>query len=126
MANAVTSRTLVSGNRKYVLQRTVVSDGTNESAATAVDKSSLGFSGDPVVQQVWYSATGVAAAHLEFVSGGTNPDVLALPDEGMHHLDFRQFGGLSTDDTSATGDIAITSTLEANDAYTLILEITAG
>ena len=58
MADAVTSQTIIDGDRYAVIKLTNISDGTGESAVTKVDDSALASLGSNTADQK--TCTGVA------------------------------------------------------------------
>lgn len=131
MANTVRNQALNKGPRNYVIHRVVLSDGTDETTQTVLDASALGIrSGACVkIQQVWWSSRGVNEGRLYFSNGDTTGDgtlALTFPGQGFEYLDFRSFGGITAaGDTSATGDITISTALDSGDEYTLVLQVSA-
>ncbi len=134
MADAVTSQTLVDGDKTAVIKLTNISDGTGESSVKKVDVSALNANsnGDACtrvsITQVWYDVGGLRAA-LEFdassnvvglVLGGS-----AAAGTTMGYMDFRSFNGIKNNAGSGiTGDIDLTTHGHtAHDHYTIILEL---
>lgn len=129
MADAVTSQTLVDGDKRLVMAFTNVSDGTGESAVTKVDVSTLGT--HPItgtacsrvtIQRVCYSVAGMSVSILEDATS----DVTLLVLQGDGCIDLRDLGGIPmTGASGITGDIKFTTTGHtAADTYTIILEMT--
>jgi hypothetical protein len=134
MADAVTSQTLVDGDKTAVIKLTNISDGTGESSVKKIDVSALNANsnGDACtrvsITQVWYDVGGLRAA-LEFdassnvvglVLGGS-----AAAGTTMGYMDFRSFNGIKNNAGSGiTGDIDLTTHGHtAHDHYTIILEL---
>jgi len=134
MADAVTSQTLVDGDKTAVIKLTNISDGTGESSVKKVDVSALNSNsnGDACtrvsITQVWYDVGGLRVA-LEFdassnvvglVLGGS-----AAAGTTMGYMDFRSFNGIKNNAGSGiTGDIDLTTHGHtAHDHYTIILEL---
>jgi len=134
MADAVTSQTLVDGDKTAVIKLTNISDGTGESSVKKIDVSALNANsnGDACtrvsITQVWYDVGGLRAA-LEFdassnvvglVLGGS-----AAAGTTMGYMDVRSFNGIKNNAGSGiTGDIDLTTHGHtAHDHYTIILEL---
>ena len=134
MADAVTSQTLIDGDKVAVIKLTNIGDGTGEASVKKIDVSALNASsnGDACtrvsINQVWYDIGGVRVA-LEFdassnvvglVLGGS-----AAVGVSMGYMDFRSFGGIKNNAGSGiTGDIDLTTHGHtAHDHYTIILEL---
>lgn len=116
MADAVTTHTLVDGQRDLVVKLTNLSDGTGESAVKKVDVAS----GTTLkLMRVWYSVTGMVATLL----WDADTDVRILDLAGDGHMDFRDFGGIPNNaGTGVTGDVMLTTTGHTSgDNYSLIL-----
>jgi len=134
MADAVTSQTLVDGEKTAVIKLTNISDGTGESSVLKVDvenltKNSAGDSCARVaISQVWYDIGGLRVA-LEF-NASSNVVGLVLGGSAaagttMGYMDFRSFGGIKNNAGSGiTGDIDLTTHGHtAHDHYTIVLEL---
>lgn len=134
MADAVTSQTLVDGERTAVIKLTNISDGSGEASVKKIDVDTLvnNASGDNcsrvAISQVWYDIGGMRVA-LEF-SASSNVVGLVLggsaaagPVSG--YMDFRSFGGIKNNAGSGIdGDIDLTTHGHtAHDHYTIILEL---
>ena len=134
MADAVTSQTLVDGDKTAVIKLTNISDGTGESSVKKIDVSALNANsnGDACtrvsITQVWYDVGGLRVA-LEFdassnvvglVLGGS-----AAAGTTMGYMDFRSFNGIKNNAGSGiTGDIDLTTHGHtAHDHYTIVLEL---
>lgn len=123
MADAVSSQTLVDGERNVVMKFTNLSDGTGESAVLKVDVSSLNGSPSSVsIERITYSVSGMnvtllwdATTDVRIVELGGNTGV----------MDFTSFGGLQNNaGVGVTGDILLTTTGHSSgDSYSIILEM---
>jgi hypothetical protein len=136
MADAVTSQTLVDGDRTAVMKFTNISDGSGESAVAKVDVSALNSNTHTgaacarvAITQIWYAISGMRISLL----WNASTDVVALVLGGgvvleptMGHFDFRSFGGIKNNSGGGiNGDINLTTLHHtSNDAYTIILEMT--
>lgn len=124
MANTITKKVTLDGERNHILQIHIVGDGTgDESATQLVDIS--GLSGAPTkvrIDKVFWSLTGFSATLL----WDADTDVATLElSEGSDGIDFRDLGGIQdTGGANRTGDIMITTTgLGNGDSGTIILQL---
>jgi hypothetical protein len=122
LADAVSSQTLIDGNKNAVMKFTNTSDGTGESAVLKVDVSAL--SGAPTrvkINKIKYSVVGMVARLL----WDATTDVTIVDLQGDGCLDCEDFGGLYNNaGTGVTGDILLTTSGHtAGDSYSIILEM---
>ena len=129
MADAVTSTTIVDGERLAVIQLTNTSDGTGESAVTKVDVSALSSSSNG------QACSGVKLARIVYSTFGMSVKLLwdATTDTICWDLnadyttdeDFTGFGGIqNTSGSGKTGDIKLTTTgHSASDSYVIVLTL---
>jgi hypothetical protein len=131
MADAVTSQTLVDGDRYAVMKFTNISDGTGESAVTKVDVSALqplasntaaqktctGVS----IERIWWQCIGMKVRILFDATSDVMAIELGENQSGSH--DYSVFGGLTNNAGSGkTGDIKFTTVGHTSaDTYTIIL-----
>ena len=126
MADAVTSQTIIDGEKKVVMKFTNVSDGTGESAVAKVDVSALatntaGSACTGVsIEKIWWQCIGMKVSILWDASS----DVLALQlgenQSGQH--DYSSFGGITNNASSPTGDVNFTTVGHSSaDTYAIIL-----
>ena len=129
MADAVTSTTILDGEKDIIVQLTNVSDGTGESAIAKVDVSSLaprksdGAACTAVkLTKVYYSILGFTKIGL-FWDATVNTLCMELNPSADGILDFSPFGGLqNTAGAGKTGDILLTTTgHSAGDTYLIVL-----
>lgn len=123
MADAVTSQTLVDGERNTVMKFTNVSDGTGEAAVLKVDVSAL--SGAPTsvkITRIDYDISGMAVNVLWDATTDVSAIVLS---SGQHTLDLCGMGGLINNaGAGVTGDIMFTTIgASASDTYSIILHM---
>lgn len=132
MADAVTSTTILDGEKDFIVQLTNVSDGTGESAIAKVDVSSLaprksdGAACTAVkLTKVYYSILGFTKIGL-FWDATVNTLCMELNPSADGILDFSPFGGLqNTAGAGKTGDILLTTTgHSAGDTYLIVLHCT--
>ena len=131
MADAVTSQTLIDGDRYAVMKFTNISDGSGESAVTKVDVSALqplasntaaqktctGVS----IERIWWQCIGMKVQILFDASSDAFCIELGENQSGNH--DYSLFGGLTNNAGSGkTGDINFTTVGHSSaDTYTIIL-----
>ena len=131
MADAVTSQTLIDGDRYAVMKFTNISDGSGESAVTKVDVSALqplasntaaqktctGVS----IERIWWQCIGMKVQILFDASSDAFCIELGENQSGNH--DYSLFGGLTNNAGSGkTGDINFTTVGHTSaDTYTIIL-----
>ena len=131
MADAVTSQTLIDGDRYAVMKFTNISDGSGESAVTKVDVSAL----QPLasntaaqktctgvaIERIWWQCIGMKVRILFDASS----DVMAIElgeNQSCSH-DYSIFGVLTNNAGGGkTGDINFTTVGHTSaDTYTIIL-----
>ena len=131
MADAVTSQTLIDGDRYAVMKFTNISDGSGESAVTKVDVSAL----QPLasntaaqktctgvaIERIWGQGIGMKVRILFDASSDVMAIELGENQSGSH--DYTIFGGLTNNAGSGkTGDINFTTVGHTSaDTYTIIL-----
>ena len=131
MADAVTSQTLIDGDRYAVMKFTNVSDGSGESAVTKVDVSALQASTSNTgnqktctgvsIERIWWQCIGMKVQILFDASSDAFCIELGENQSGNH--DYSSFGGLTNNAGSGkTGDINFTTVGHSSaDTYTIIL-----
>tara|TARA_R110002012_G_scaffold321819_1_gene551621 strand:- start:434 stop:841 length:408 start_codon:yes stop_codon:yes gene_type:complete len=129
MADAVTSQTIIDGERNCVMKFTNVSDGSGESAVAKVDVSALqantaGTSCSEVrVMRVSHAVVGMSVQM--FLDATDNVLLAELAESSNGHMDFTDFGGLPNNAGSGkTGDILFTTKGHSSgDTYSITLEM---
>ena len=129
MADAVTSTTILDGDRKAVIQLTNTSDGTGEAAVTKVDVSALSARSDGAtctgckIEKIVYTTFGMSVKLLWDAT--TDTIALDLNSGYSDSFDFSDFSGLqNTSGSGKTGDIKLTTTGHASgDSYVIVLTI---
>jgi len=129
MADAVTSQTIIDGERNCVMKFTNVSDGTGESAVAKVDVSALtsnaaGISCSEVrVMRISHAIVGMSVQL--FLNATTNVLLVELAESSNGHMDFKDFGGLPNNAGSGkNGDILFTTKGHSSgDTYSITLEM---
>jgi Ethanolamine utilization protein EutJ (predicted chaperonin) len=129
MADAVTSQTLLDGERLAVMKFTNISDGTGETAVTKVNVSSLTASGSGK------ACTGVIVNKITSVCHGmevrmywnasTDVPFFLSTINTNYQNDFTDIGGITNNaGTGKNGNIVFsTSDATAGDTYTVVLEM---
>jgi len=132
MADAVTSQTLIDGERLVIMKFTNISDGTGESAVLKVDVSALAASATGAVcdrvtvTKIYISNHGMevrmfwdATADVPFFLSSSN---------ATQTLDMSAFGGITNNGgAGVTGDIVFsTADASSGDTYWCILEMVKG
>jgi len=129
MADAVTSQTIIDGERNCVMKFTNVSDGTGESAVAKVDVSALASNAAGVacsevrVKRVSHAIVGMSVQM--FLDATSNVLLMELAESSNGHMEFGDFGGLPNNAGSGkTGDILFTTKGHSSgDTYSIVLEM---
>ena len=129
MADAVTSQTLMDGERVAIMKFTNISDGTGETAVTKVTASSLAASGSGK------ACTGVIVNKITSVCHGmevrmywdASTDVpFFLSTINTNYMnDFSDIGGITNNSGAGKNGNIVFSTADATtgDTYTVVLEM---
>lgn len=124
MADAVTSQTIIDGQRNLVMKFTNVSDGTGESAVTKVDVSALSPAPtEVVIDKIHFTTAGMGVRLLWDATADVTAFEISADQTGT--LDFTHFGGLTNNaGAGKTGDLQLTTLGHTNgDSYTIVLEM---
>ena len=129
MADAVTSQTIIDGERNCVMKFTNVSDGTGESAVAKVDVSALASNSagtacsEVRVMRISHAIVGMSVQL--FLDATSNVLLMELAESSNGHMDFKDFGGLPNNAGSGkTGDILLTTKGHSSgDTYSITLEM---
>ena len=129
MADAVTSQTIIDGERNCVMKFTNVSDGTGESAVAKVDVSALASNSagtacsEVRVMRVSHAIVGMSVQL--FLNATSNVLLMELAESSNGHMDFKDFGGLPNNAGSGkNGDILFTTKGHSSgDTYSITLEM---
>jgi len=130
MADAVTSQTIIDGERNCVMKFTNVSDGTGESAVAKVDVSALASNAAGVacseVRVLRISHAIVGMSVQLFLDATSNVLLVELAESSNGHMVFKDFGGLPNNAGSGkNGDILFTTKGHSSgDTYSITLEMT--
>lgn len=129
MADAVTSQTLLDGERLIIMKFTNLSDGTGESAVNKIIPANLAPNSfgvactDLKINQIWSTTTGMAVNLL----WDATADVLAwtLPQDTNYWMKFGEhLGGIPNNSGAGkTGNLAFSTVgASAGDSYSIIIE----
>ena len=128
MADAVTSQTILDGERLFIAKFTNISDGTGETAVVKVDVSALNPSAagnacnGVKIHKIWAQTQGMS---VDIIWDAT-PAVLCetIPADKFYLMDYSSFGGLPNNaGAGVNGDVAFTTVgADAGDRYTIVLE----
>ena len=129
MADAVTSQTIIDGERNCVMKFTNVSDGTGESAVAKVDVSALASNSagtacsEVRVMRISHAIVGMSVQL--FLNATSNVLLMELAESSNGHMDFTDFGGLPNNAGSGkNGDILFTTKGHSSgDTYSITLEM---
>ncbi len=130
MADAVTTQTIIDGERNCVMKFTNVSDGTGESAVAKVDVSALASNAAGVacseVRVLRISHAIVGMSVQLFLNATSNVLLVELAESSNGHMDFKDFGGLPNNAGSGkNGDVLFTTKGHSSgDTYSITLEMT--
>lgn len=129
MADAVTSQTLLDGERLAIMKFTNISDGTGETAVTKVNVSSLAKSASGL------ACTAVSVLKITSVCHGLEVRMYWDADADVpfflstintnYQNDFSSFGGITNNaGAGKNGNIVFsTSDQSSGDTYTVVLEM---
>ena len=128
MADAVTSQTILDGERLLIVKFTNISDSTGESAVLKIDVSTLnpnafGLACDGVkINRIWAQTDGMGVDILW--DADTDLICETLPQNQFYVRDYSSFGGLPNNaGTGKTGDVRFSTVgAAAGDRYTITLE----
>ena len=129
MADAVTSQTIIDGERNCIMKFTNVSDGTGESAVAKVDVSALSSNSagtacsEVRVLRISHAIVGMSVQL--FLNDTSNVLLMELAESSNGHMDFTDFGGLPNNAGSGkNGDILFTTKGHSSgDTYSITLEM---
>ena len=129
MADAVTTQTIIDGERNCVMKFTNVSDGTGESAVAKVDVSALSSNSagtacsEVRVLRISHAIVGMSVQL--FLNATSNVLLMELAESSNGHMDFTDFGGLPNNAGSGkNGDILFTTKGHSSgDTYSITLEM---
>jgi len=129
MADAVTSQTLIDGERLAIMKFTNISDGTGETAVTKVNVANLASSGSGK------ACTGVIVNKITSVCHGlevrmywdasTDVPFFLSTINTNYENDFSSIGGITNNSGTGKNGNIVFSTADASsgDTYTVVLEM---
>lgn len=128
MADAVTSQTILDGERLFIGKFTNISDGTGESAVLKIDVSTLtpnaaGLACNGVkINKIWAQTQGMSVDILW--DADTDLICETIPENQFYLMDYSSFGGFPNNaGTGRTGDVRFSTVgAAAGDRYTITLE----
>ena len=128
MADAVTSQTILDGERLFIGKFTNSSDGTGETGVIKIDVSALSSNAagnacnGVKINKIWAQTQGMSVDVL----WDATTDVLCetIPENQFYLMDYSSFGGLPNNAGSGvTGDVLFTTVGAASgDRYTITIE----
>lgn len=128
MADAVTSQTILDGERLFIAKFTNISDGTGETAVVKIDVSTLAPNSFNLacngvkLNKIYATTHGMEVRILWDAS----TDVFAwmIPQNTNYLMDLSSFGGIPNNaGAGVTGDVLFTtSDASSGDMYTIVLE----
>jgi hypothetical protein len=128
MADAVTSQTILDGERLFIGKFTNISDGTGESGVVKIDVSALNANASGLacngikINKVWAQTVGMS---IDILWDATT-DLLCetVPENQFYLMDYSSFGGLPNNaGAGKTGDVLFTTVgAAAGDRYTIVIE----
>ena len=128
MADAVTSQTILDGERLFIGKFTNISDGTGETGVIKIDVSALSSNAagnacnGVKINKIWAQTQGMSVDVL----WDATTDVLCetIPENQFYLMDYSSFGGLPNNAGSGvTGDVLFTTVGAASgDRYMITIE----
>lgn len=128
MADAVTSQTILDGERLFIGKFTNISDGTGETGVVKIDVSTLspnasGLACNGVkINKIWAQTYGMGVDILW--DADTDLICETIPENQFYLMDYSSFGGLPNNaGKGKTGDVLFTTVGAAiGDRYTIVIE----
>jgi hypothetical protein len=130
MADAVTSQTILDGERLFIAKFTNISDGTGETGALKIDVSTLkpnsfGLACNGVkINKIYGTTHGMEVRILWDAT--TDQFAWMIPQNSNYLMDLSSFGGIPNNaGAGVTGDVLFTTLDQtAGDMYSIVLECT--
>jgi hypothetical protein len=127
MPDAVSTQTLLDGERLVIQKFTNQSDGTGETNVPKIIPANLSSNAagqactGVKINKIWFATHGLEVL-IRF--GGATPGyAFMLPQNMSYEYDFSSFGGLTNNATTPTGTVTFTTEDASNgDGYTVIIE----
>ena len=130
MADAVTSQTILDGERLFIAKFTNISDGTGETAVLKIDVSTLnpnsfGLACNGVKLNKIYGTTHGMEVRILW-DATTDQFAWQIPQNSNYLMDLSSFGGIPNNaGAGKTGDVLFTTAdASAGDMYSIVLECT--
>ena len=128
MADAVTSQTILDGERLFIGKFTNISDSTGETGVVKIDVSALnpnsfGLACTSVkINKIWAQTQGMSVDILWDAS--TDLICETIPENQFYFMDYSSFGGFPNNAGSGkTGDVLFSTVgAAAGDRYTITIE----
>jgi hypothetical protein len=128
MADAVTSQTILDGERLFIAKFTNISDGTGETAVTKIDvttlaRNSFGLACNGVkINKIWANTHGMEVRILWDAT--TDQFAWMIPQNTTYNMCFDSFGGIPNNAGAGKNGNLLFSTADASsgDMYTIVLE----
>lgn len=128
MADAVTSQTILDGERLFIAKFTNISDGTGETAVVKINVSTLnpnafGLACNGVkINKIWATTHGMEVRILFDATADTF--AWMIPQNTNYLMDFSTFGGIpSNAGAGVTGNVLFTTAdASSGDMYTIVME----
>ena len=128
MANTVTTRTIIDGQRHAVIHVHLLCDGASGELSDVVVVDVSGLSPAPskvTIEEIWWDLAGFDAM-LEFDATADTAAWKLPASSGNGYRCFKEFGGIKDDSgTGSTGDIVITTAgfTAATDEGTIVIKV---
>jgi len=128
MADAVTSQTILDGERMFIAKFTNISDGTGETGVIKIDVSTLnpnsfGLACNGVkINKIYGTTHGMEVRILWDAT--TDQFAWQIPQNSNYLMDFSSFGGIPNNaGAGVTGDVLFTTAdASSGDMYSIVLE----
>jgi hypothetical protein len=128
MADAVSSQTILDGERLFIGKFTNISDGSGETAVVKINASSLspnafGLACNGVkINKIWATTHGMEVRIL--FDATIDTFAWMIPQNTNYFMDFSSFGGISSNaGAGKNGNVLFTTAdATAGDMYTIIIE----
>jgi hypothetical protein len=128
MADAVTSQTILDGERLFIAKFTNISDGTGETGVLKIDVSTLnpnsfGLACNGVKLNKIYGTTHGMEVRILW-DATTDQFAWQIPQNSNYLMDLSSFGGIPNNaGAGKTGDVLFTTAdASAGDMYSIVLE----
>lgn len=127
MPDAVSTQTILDGERLVIQKFTNLSDGTGETNVPKIIPANLARNAagqdctGVKINKIWFGTHGMEVL-IRF--GGATPGyAFLLPQNMSYSFDFSEFGGLTNNAITPTGTVTFTTAdASAGDSYTVVVE----